>query len=56
MTTDDDIDQIDDSGIATAEVPRLAHSTITQVEEAAMTLCVDEPEVELNPGSTSRQR
>ena len=47
MTTDDDTDQIDDSDITTAEVPMLANSTITQVEDAAMTLCVDEPEVEL---------
>jgi hypothetical protein len=47
MTTDDDTDQIEESDIATAEVPMLANSTITQVEDAAMTLCVDEPEVEL---------
>jgi hypothetical protein len=47
MTTDDDIDQIEDSDTTTAEVPMLATSTIRQVEDAAMVLCVDEPEVEL---------
>ncbi len=47
MTTDDDTDQIEDSDITTAEVPMLVNSTITQVEDAAMILCVDEPEVEV---------
>ena len=47
MTTDDDTDQIEDWDITTAEVPMLVNSTITQVEDAAMILCVDEPEVEV---------
>jgi hypothetical protein len=43
----EDTDQIEDLDIAISDVPMLAQSTITQVEDAAMVLCIDEPEAEL---------
>ena len=46
MATDDN-DQIEDSNIAIVDVPMLANSTISEVEQAATLLCADEPETEM---------
>ena len=46
MTTDDN-DEIDDLDVPVADVPMLAHSTINEIEDRAMALLIDEPEVDL---------